>query len=84
MEAREAAEALKVTGTAIMATLRNAAIGWHRTDGETDIARATRRADRPDLAWEARRLTAEQLPQALHDARRHQQSRPGPPGHNPV
>lgn len=26
-----------------MATLRNTAIGYHRTNGETNIARATRR-----------------------------------------
>ncbi|MEU4163462.1 hypothetical protein [Actinoplanes sp. NPDC026670] len=29
-----------------MATLRNTAIGWHRINGATNIARATRRADR--------------------------------------
>jgi hypothetical protein len=29
-----------------MATLRNTAIGWHRINGETNIARANRRADR--------------------------------------
>lgn len=34
------------TGPAIMATLRNTAIGWHRIHGEPNIARATRRADR--------------------------------------
>jgi predicted transposase YbfD/YdcC len=36
------------TGTrpAILATLRNTAIGWHRTNGATNIARANRRADR--------------------------------------
>lgn len=33
-------------GPAVMATLRNTAIGFHRTSGETNIARATRRADR--------------------------------------
>ena len=33
-------------GPAIMATLRNTAIGYHRTSGETNIARATRRANR--------------------------------------
>jgi predicted transposase YbfD/YdcC len=32
-------------GPAIMATLRNTAIGFHRTSGETNIARATRRAN---------------------------------------
>jgi len=34
------------TGPAVMATLRNTAIGWHRINGETNIARANRRADR--------------------------------------
>jgi predicted transposase YbfD/YdcC len=34
------------TGPAIMATLRNTAIGWHRLNGQTNIARANRRADR--------------------------------------
>ena len=29
-----------------MATLRNTAIGWHRTNGATNIARATRQANR--------------------------------------
>ncbi|MBT8227732.1 MAG: hypothetical protein HKP61_02935 [Dactylosporangium sp.] len=29
-----------------MATLRNASIGYHRTNGDTNIARATRRANR--------------------------------------
>ena len=33
-------------GPAVMATLRNTAIGYHRTSGETNIARATRRANR--------------------------------------
>jgi predicted transposase YbfD/YdcC len=33
------------TGPAVMATLRNTAIGYHRTNGETNIARATRRAN---------------------------------------
>jgi predicted transposase YbfD/YdcC len=32
-------------GPAIMATLRNTAIGFHRISGETNIARATRRAN---------------------------------------
>jgi predicted transposase YbfD/YdcC len=32
-------------GPAVMATLRNTAIGFHRTSGETNIARATRRAN---------------------------------------
>jgi predicted transposase YbfD/YdcC len=34
------------TGPAVMATLRNTAIGFHRTNGEINIARATRRANR--------------------------------------
>ena len=34
------------TGPAVMATLRNTAVGYHRTSGETNIARATRRANR--------------------------------------
>lgn len=34
------------TGPAVMATLRNTAIGWHRIHGEANIARANRRADR--------------------------------------
>lgn len=33
-------------GPAVMATLRNTAIGYHRTNGQTNIARATRRANR--------------------------------------
>ena len=33
-------------GPAVMATLRNTAIGFHRTNGDTNIARATRRANR--------------------------------------
>ncbi|MFI7542157.1 transposase [Actinoplanes sp. NPDC049599] len=33
-------------GPAVMATLRNTAIGFHRTSGDTNIARATRRANR--------------------------------------
>ncbi|MEQ4302017.1 ISAs1 family transposase [Plantactinospora sp. B6F1] len=32
-------------GPAVMATLRNTSIGFHRTSGETNIARATRRAN---------------------------------------
>ncbi|GAA4251697.1 ISAs1 family transposase [Dactylosporangium darangshiense] len=31
------------TGPAVIATLRNTAIGYHRTNGDTNIARATRR-----------------------------------------
>jgi predicted transposase YbfD/YdcC len=34
------------TGPAVIATLRNAAIGYHRTTGATNIARATRQANR--------------------------------------
>jgi predicted transposase YbfD/YdcC len=34
------------TGPAVMATLRNTAIGWHRINGATNIARANRRTDR--------------------------------------
>jgi predicted transposase YbfD/YdcC len=34
------------TGPAVIATLRNTAIGYHRVNGETNIARATRRANR--------------------------------------
>jgi predicted transposase YbfD/YdcC len=34
------------TGPAVLATLRNTAIGYHRTNGDTNIARATRRANR--------------------------------------
>jgi len=30
----------------VTGVLRNTAIGWHRINGETNIARATRRADR--------------------------------------
>jgi predicted transposase YbfD/YdcC len=33
-------------GPAVIATLRNTAIGYHRTNGDTNIARATRRANR--------------------------------------
>jgi hypothetical protein len=32
-------------GPAVAAVLRNTAIGYHRSNGETNIARATRRAD---------------------------------------
>ncbi|MEV0214851.1 transposase [Micromonospora sp. NPDC050695] len=31
------------TGPAVLATLRNTSIGYHRTNGEANIARATRR-----------------------------------------
>jgi hypothetical protein len=34
------------TGPAVIATLRNTAIGYHRTIGATDIAHATRQANR--------------------------------------
>jgi predicted transposase YbfD/YdcC len=34
------------TGPEVIATLRNTAIGYHRSNGETNIARATRRANR--------------------------------------
>lgn len=34
------------TGPAVIATLRNTAIGYHRTNGATNIARATRQANR--------------------------------------
>jgi hypothetical protein len=33
-------------GPAVVAVLRNTAIGFHRGNGETNIARATRRANR--------------------------------------
>ncbi|GAA2586032.1 hypothetical protein GCM10010399_15070 [Dactylosporangium fulvum] len=33
-------------GPAVAAVLRNTAIGFHRSNGETNIARATRRANR--------------------------------------
>jgi hypothetical protein len=42
----DAHQARTGTGPAIIATLRNTAIGWHRTNGDTNIARATRRANR--------------------------------------
>ncbi|BEL07220.1 hypothetical protein Q0Z83_054110 [Actinoplanes sichuanensis] len=34
------------TDPQIIATLRNTAIGWHRISGATNIARATRQANR--------------------------------------
>ncbi|MDI6106052.1 hypothetical protein QLQ12_46580 [Actinoplanes sp. NEAU-A12] len=34
------------TGPAVIATLRSTAIGWHRLNGATNIARATRQANR--------------------------------------
>ncbi|MER7009785.1 ISAs1 family transposase [Dactylosporangium sp. NPDC000555] len=42
----DAHQARTGNGPAVMATLRNTAIGFHRTSGEANIARATRRADR--------------------------------------
>jgi predicted transposase YbfD/YdcC len=42
----DAHQARTGTGPAILATLRNTAIGWHRTNGDTNIARALRRANR--------------------------------------
>ena|SRR5438067_11789591 len=41
----DAHEARTRNGPAVAAVLRNTAIGWHRIHGETNIARATRRAD---------------------------------------
>ncbi|WP_223874699.1 hypothetical protein [Salinispora oceanensis] len=34
------------TGPAVLAALRNTSIGYHRTNGEANIARVTRRANR--------------------------------------
>jgi predicted transposase YbfD/YdcC len=34
------------TGPAVIATLRNTAIGYHHTNADTNLARATRRANR--------------------------------------
>ncbi len=42
----DAHQARTGTGPAVAAVLRNTAIGYHRTNGETNIARATRRANR--------------------------------------
>jgi predicted transposase YbfD/YdcC len=42
----DAHQARTGNGPAVMATLRNTAIGFHRTSGDTNIARATRRANR--------------------------------------
>jgi predicted transposase YbfD/YdcC len=39
-------QARTANGPAVIATLRNTAIGWHRTTGATNIARATRQANR--------------------------------------
>ena len=45
----DAHQARTRNGPAVAAVLRNTAIGWHRINGETNIARATRRAGRqPD------------------------------------
>ncbi len=42
----DAHQARTGNGPAVAAVLRNTAIGYHRTNGETNIARATRHADR--------------------------------------
>jgi len=42
----DAHQARTGNGPAVMATLRNTSIGYHHTNGETNIARATRRANR--------------------------------------
>jgi predicted transposase YbfD/YdcC len=42
----DAHQARTRNGPAVAAVLRNTAIGWHRINGEHNIARATRRADR--------------------------------------
>ena len=42
----DAHQARTGNGPAVAAVLRNTAIGYHRTNGEPDIARATRRANR--------------------------------------
>jgi hypothetical protein len=45
----DAHQARTGNGPAVFATLRNTAIGYHRINGETNIAQATRRANRrPD------------------------------------
>ncbi|GAA4166315.1 hypothetical protein GCM10022251_53630 [Phytohabitans flavus] len=45
----DAHQARTGNGPAVAAVLRNTAIGYHRSNGETNIARATRRANRrPD------------------------------------
>jgi predicted transposase YbfD/YdcC len=47
--AEDAHQARTGNGPAVAAVLRNTAIGYHRSNGETNIARATRRANRrPD------------------------------------
>jgi predicted transposase YbfD/YdcC len=42
----DAHQARTGNGPAVFATLRNTAIGYHRSNGDTNIARATRRANR--------------------------------------
>lgn len=42
----DAHQARTGNGPAVFATLRNTSIGYHRSNGETNIARATRHADR--------------------------------------
>jgi predicted transposase YbfD/YdcC len=42
----DAHQARTGNGPAVAAVLRNTAIGYHRTNGQTNIARATRHADR--------------------------------------
>ncbi|GAA3779341.1 ISAs1 family transposase [Plantactinospora mayteni] len=42
----DAHQARTGNGPAVFATLRNTSIGYHRSNGETNIARATRRANR--------------------------------------
>jgi hypothetical protein len=42
----DAQQARTGNGPAVMATLRNTSIGYHRGNGATNIARATRRANR--------------------------------------
>jgi hypothetical protein len=42
----DAHQARTGTGPAVAAVLRNTAIGYHRSNGEPNIARATRRANR--------------------------------------
>lgn len=44
--AEDAHQARTGNGPAVAAVLRNTAIGYHRSNGETNIARATRRANR--------------------------------------
>jgi hypothetical protein len=42
----DAHQARTGNGPAVLATLRNTSIGYHRGNGETNIARATHRANR--------------------------------------